>query len=217
MTDNNCWRTIGTFGDRSCPELLTHMHCHNCPVFSRAGRSLMSSSAPTGYIEQWTTFLAGARVRENVRTLSALVFRIGEEWLAIDTAVVVEIAEVRVARRIAHRQGSVLIGMVNIRGHLLLEVSVKQLLNIVDAVTATVATRQQPRLVVIRLAEATWVFRVDEVRGVQRFTGADLGPIPVTVSHSVARGSKGLLTLGKLQVGYLDAEAMFGMLRQAVG
>ncbi len=30
----DCWNRIGVSGDRSCPELATVVHCHNCPVFS---------------------------------------------------------------------------------------------------------------------------------------------------------------------------------------
>jgi chemotaxis signal transduction protein len=77
--------------------------------------------------------------------------------------------------------------------------------------------RAPARLVVIQKGDVSWVFRADEVLGVQRFATGDLGPIPVTVAHSVARVSKGLLTLGERRIGYLDSEALFALLRRAVG
>jgi chemotaxis-related protein WspD len=210
-----CWSVIGVSGDRSCVELAKHIHCHNCPVFSATGRELMEVPAPPGYIESWTEFLAGARVRSSARSMAALVFRLGDEWLAIDATAVVEIAEVRPARRIAHRTGRALVGLVNIRGQLLLQVTLHHLLHIADP-TGT-HDRTRPRLVVIQERDVSWVFHADEVLGVQRFASGDLGPVPLTVTHSVARVSKGLLTLGDRRVGHLDSEALFTLLRQEVG
>ena len=37
-TVDDCWNRIGFCGDRSCPELAHVVHCHNCQVFSNAGR-----------------------------------------------------------------------------------------------------------------------------------------------------------------------------------
>ena len=35
----DCWNKIGVSGDLSCPELNTHIHCRNCPVFAAAARA----------------------------------------------------------------------------------------------------------------------------------------------------------------------------------
>lgn len=53
-----CWNQIGIVGDRSCPELLTHTHCRNCPVYSIEGRRLLERSLPDGYLQEWTALLA---------------------------------------------------------------------------------------------------------------------------------------------------------------
>ena len=39
------------FGDRSCPELLSCVHCRNCPVYSAAGRSLLEREAT--HVRDW--------------------------------------------------------------------------------------------------------------------------------------------------------------------
>lgn len=210
-----CWSVIGIGGDRSCPELESHVHCHNCPVFSNAGRQLMEGAAPSGYLEEWTEFLASARVRTSTRAMAALVFRIADEWLAIEATAIAEVAEIRPSRRIAHRSGGALVGLVNIRGQLLLQVNLHHLFHL--GTPASADTRAPPRLVVLQRGEVSWVFRADEVLGIQRFATTDLGPIPVTVAHSVARVSKGLLTLGQRRVGHLDADGLFTLLRQVVG
>jgi chemotaxis-related protein WspD len=214
---DRCWRVIGTDGDRTCPELVQYIHCYNCPVYSQAGRQLLDGAPPAGYIEQWTTFLADARIRKGARTMSALVFRLGREWIGIDTAFVIEIADLRPSRRVAHRSDGALKGIVNIRGNLQLQVDLVRLLKIDAGEELDVALPAIPRLVVIKQAAATWVFRVDEVLGVQRFSSAELGPVPVTVIHRVARVSKGLLTIGDRKIGYLDTDVLFDQLRRAVG
>jgi chemotaxis-related protein WspD len=208
-----CWASIGVGGDRSCPELVTYTHCRNCPVFTAAGRELMEREAPSGYLAEWTEFLAGARLRTTTRSLSTLVFRVGAEWLAVDAATVGEVATVRPAHRIAHRTNGVLVGLVNIRGQLLLQVSLHELLHL----PAPANVPAHPRLVVIQRDGASWVFAVDEVLGVQRFATTDVSPVPVTVAQGLSRVSRGLISFGEKNVGFVDSDQLFVLLRQAVG
>ena len=211
-----CWSVIGVSpgGDRTCSALAEYTHCRNCPVFTAAGRALMEQKAPPGYVAEWTEFLAGARLRATARSISTLVFRVGAEWLALDAATIGEVATVRPAHRIAHRTGGVLVGLVNIRGQLLLQVSVHKLLHLERD---TGVLEAQPRLVVVQRGPATWVFQVDEILGVQRFSTNDVHPVPVTVSQGMARVSRGLISLGARNVGFVDSEQLFTLLRQAVG
>lgn len=208
-----CWADIGVGGDRTCLELAEYTHCRNCPVFTAAGRELMERSAPEGYLAEWTEFLAGARLRTTTRSISTLVFRISAEWLAIEAAHVGEVAAVRPAHRIAHRTGGVLEGLVNIRGQLLLQVSLHKLLHL-DGGTIL---KPQPRLVVLERDGVSWVVQVDEILGVQRFSTTDISPVPVTVAQGMARVSRGLISLGARNVGFVDTEQLFTLLRTAVG
>lgn len=214
--DPGCWNAIGVAGDASCPVLRDVIHCRNCSVYTSAGRALMERPPPPGYVDEWTAFLAEAKVRAAPRTLAVLVFRVGDEWLGLDTADVVEIAEARALHRIPHRPGPVLAGVVNIRGQLLLAVSLHGLLRMGEPRAAT-DDGPAPRLVVIQRAQETWVFRADEVHGVQRFAPGELTPVPLTVAQGAASLSRGLLPLGERLVGYLDGDALFSTLRRAVG
>src|SRR5277367_5321356 len=54
----DCWNTIGVSGDLSCPELNTHIHCRNCPIFAGAARSFFERRAPEGYLVEWSHWLA---------------------------------------------------------------------------------------------------------------------------------------------------------------
>lgn len=210
-----CWSVIGVSlgGNRSCGELEEYIHCRNCPVFTAGGRALMEQRPPAGYLDEWKTFLADARLRQTDRSISTLVFRLGSEWLAIDASAIGEVAGVRPAHRIAHRTGGVLVGLVNIRGQLLLQASLHTLLHLERDATAL----KTQRLVVIQKDGASWAFQVDDVIGVRRFSTNDIGPVPVTVAQGMARVSRGLMTLGEHSVGYVDSKQLFTLLRQAVG
>lgn len=213
--DPGCWNAIGVNGDASCPVLREVTHCRNCDVYTAAGRALMERPPPAGYVDEWTAFLAEAKVRAAPRTLAVLVFRVGDEWLGLDTADVVEVAEARPVHRIPHRPGPVLSGLVNIRGQLLLAVSLHGLLRMGEPRAALGGPA--PRLIVIQREQEGWVFRADEVHGVQRFAPGELTPVPVTVAHGAASLSRGLLPLGERRIGYLDGDALFNTLRKAVG
>lgn len=60
--------------------------------------------------------LAEPEVAIEQGTFSVLVFRVGEEWMAADIALLVEIGEMRPIHTIPHRTNEILSGLVNIRG-----------------------------------------------------------------------------------------------------
>lgn len=127
---DDCWNRIGVKGDRSCPELSKYVHCRNCPVFTAAGQQLFEREPPPGHLAEWTQRLAEPDVVAELGTVSVLVFRVGDEWLAMEIPLLVEIAELRPIHTIPHRSNAVLAGLVNIRGELHLCVSFGGLLGI---------------------------------------------------------------------------------------
>src|SRR5947208_15363844 len=101
----DCWHRIGVWGNRSCPELLKVVHCHNCPVFAAASRGFLDAPPPENYLEEWTGRLA-APIEEPATDLqSVLIFRLGEEWLALRVQVLLEVSNPRSIHRIHHRPG----------------------------------------------------------------------------------------------------------------
>ena len=117
----DCWNRIGTSGDRSCPELLVHIHCRNGPVFEAGARSFFDRPAPPGYLEEWARALDADVAPRGEKPLSLLIFRLHREWLAFPTRSVVEVTATRPVHRIPHRSNEILIGMVNLRGRLQLQ------------------------------------------------------------------------------------------------
>jgi len=144
IAGGDCWNRIGTAGDRSCPELETHIHCRNCPVFASAARTFFDRPAPERYLAEWTHWLAGSAEKVSLEAgagvalsdrdlVSVLIFRLGREWMAFPTQAVAEVTLPRPVHRIPHRSSAILIGLVNLRGQLQLCVSLHGLLGLESA------------------------------------------------------------------------------------
>jgi chemotaxis-related protein WspD len=219
---HDCWNRIGVRGDRSCPELATVGHCHNCPVFAAAGRRFLDGPCPEGYLEEWTQGLA-APVADAASDLhSVLIFRLGDEWLALPVPVLVEVTPVRPVHRVPFRGGA-LAGLVNIRGELHLCVSLGQLMGITagpagngPAAESPARPPQPARMLVVRRQADRWVLPVDEVDQVHRFSAGELTKPPATVSRAAARLTRGVFAWKGRAIGYLDETRLFEVLRTNV-
>lgn len=266
MIDNDCWNRVGVKGDRSCPELTKYVHCRNCPVFTAAGQRLFEREPPPGHLTEWTKRLAEPEAVVEQGTVSVLVFRIGEEWLAADIALLVEIGELRPIHTIPHRTNEILIGLVNIRGELELCVSLGGLLGIKSEFPPQIAaadrlltaresaelkqedisadlglhsvavpsarplrtkpdsekprtgsdTRNTARLMVVSRNGKRWVFQVDEVEGVTRFSPADLTNVPSTVTEASTSFTKGVFSQQDRRIGFLDEARLFETLERSL-
>jgi chemotaxis-related protein WspD len=200
-----CWNRIGIRGDRSCPELVKVTHCHNCPVFAAAGRRFLDAPSPVGYLDEWTARLSA---RDEVRAgdeSSVLVFRLGDEWLALPVAVLVEVTRPRPVHRIPHR-GGLLAGMANIRGELHLCVRLDLVLGVAPAPDPDPELR---RLVVIRRAGAGWVFAADAVDQVHRVLLPDLTSAAPTLARAQVKLTRGVFPHAGRSVGLLDDARLF--------
>lgn len=208
-----CWPRIGIWGDRSCPELARHVHCRNCPVLGLAANGMRQRDTPPGYLDAQAQAAAQPlALREPQQT--AFVFQLGRDWLALDTACVVEVAPSLPIHRVAHRAG-LLAGVVNVRGQLLLAVRLAELLEATPAPEATTAQAVR-RTVVISHAGDTWAFVADQVEGVRPFAAAQRTAAPVTLSPALAAVTLGTLPWGEGRVVLLDSPPLFELLRQRV-
>jgi chemotaxis-related protein WspD len=216
---HDCWNQIGVSGNGTCPELPKVVHCRNCPVYAAGGRSLLEREPPAEYLHEWTQALAEEKDEDTAAdTLSVLIFRLGREWLALPTCVCQEMAEMRPIHTLPHRSGSVLLGLVNIRGVIQLCVSLSELLGLEAAADTTPATphNTQAYLVVIARESDHWVMLVDEIYGIQRFPRSAVRNAPVTVAKATPKLTKGVIDWQDKGVGYLDDELLFLALRKDV-
>jgi len=225
LTD--CWNSVGVSGDRTCPELVTVVHCHNCPVFAAAGQRLLDSPPPSGYLDEAKERLTASVEVVATESHSALVFRIGEEWLALPVHVLVEVHAPRPVHRIPHRAG-LLAGMVNIRGELQLCVRFDQLLGIstsnpaarsdvaresAEGSVSATPSASRASLLVVEFDGQRWVFPVDEVDQVYRFPATHLRGVPATVARSSGRLSRGVFDWKERTIGFLDDTRLLQALR----
>ena len=215
---DDCWSRIGVRGDRSCPELTQHVHCRNCPVYGAAASALLDGDLPAGYTSGWTSHFATTRELDERSSQSALIFRLGGEWFGLPTAVVQEVAHLRAVHSLPHRSAGVILGLTNVRGELLVCVSLGRVLGAeqpIDAHQGTpVATGR--RLLVLVRESVRAACPVDEVHGVHRFQPRELSDVPATVSKAATAYSKAVLSWRQAAVGLLDDRLLFQALQRSL-
>jgi chemotaxis signal transduction protein len=126
----SCWHKIGVYGDGSCPELARFIHCRNCPVYSEASLQLLDRPLPAEYRREWTAHFSREKQLPLPARTSALLFRLAAEWLALPTYAFQEVAERRPIHSLPHRRQGPVLGLVNIRGELLICVALARLLGL---------------------------------------------------------------------------------------
>lgn len=234
----DCWREIGVGGDRSCPELTTFIHCRNCPVVADAAAVFFDRPPPSGYLDEWRELLQMPVDEADSDSLSLLVFRLADEWFALTAEVLAEVTPLRTAHKIPHRSNTVLVGMVNVRGQLLLCGSLHGLLGLRQSASDSRQRRpahgisgrpgepdREPLRTPGRLLVAThtegrstrrWAFAVDEVAGVQRIARADLREVPSTLGKPGQRYSDALFSWQSRRVSLLDVKQLFSGIHEQI-
>ncbi len=213
-----CWNRIGDWGDATCVELETAIHCHNCPVYAAAGRSLLDREAPEGYLSEWTRVLAREDEVGNLDALSVLVFRLQKEWLALSTRLFKELLEERVVCHLPHRSNDVFMGLVNVQGEMRLCISLSDFLGLEkeDHSAQKMSHIVYRRMAVVEREGDCWVFPVDEVHGIHRFHPDELLDVPVTISKAAATYTKGIVRWQDRSIGCLDDELLFNSLQRRI-
>jgi len=215
---NDCWNRIGVRGDASCVELKQHVHCRNCPAYSAAALTLLDRDLPAEHLSDWTAHFAQVRKLEEPDTHSAIIFRIASEWFALPTVAVDEVAEPRTIHSLPHLRSGIVLGLVNVRGELLVCVSLAKMIRTGET-TTTNAERQgfnAKRLVVIRHNDRRAAFPVDEIQSVHRYHQRDLRSVPATIARGSAAYTKAMLSLKDKTVGCLDDQLLTHALDKSV-
>ena len=208
---NDCWNKIGVRGDASCPELQIHIHCRNCPVYSAAAIEILDRDLPANYLEQWTPHIAKEQPKAEGDTQSVVVFRIASEWFALPTSVFKEIVGIRPVHSLPHRRSGVVLGVTNIRGELLVCISLRQILRLDEAAESKKekARAGNARMLFMQHEGLRAVCPVDEVFGIQRFHLRELMAVPTTLAKATPTYTKGVFPWRQETVGLLDEGLLF--------
>ena len=224
-----CWQQIGALGDRTCPELPAIDHCHHCSVYKAAGAKLLNRAIAPDYLQTQTARVAQVEQVKQTSVCSALVFRLGAEWLAIAAELCQQILSPVAEHTLPHRSNATLLGIVNVRGQLLLKVSLRSVLGLAtnsvatdrsEEITKTQQTTQkiyQRMVVVSSLSESgvvdTWAFDVDEMYGIQSVLFDDLQPAAAGVMAATDTCTRYLFDWQDKRVSFLDNIKLFELVR----
>jgi len=201
----DCWKRIGAWGDRSCEELKTHVHCRNCPVYSVGAAILLDAEVSESSLAENARLYA--QVQEHVKpgARSVMIFRLATEWLALPTTVFLGVAPIRPLHSLPHRRDHVVTGITSVRGELLVCVSLTAALGIAGAQ----ASGASARFAVVSREGDRFVFAADEIAELRRFDDSDLSPVPATLAHALAKYTRGMLAWREQSVGVLDDQLLF--------
>ena len=213
---NDCWTNIGIQGNATCPELKQLIHCRNCPAYATAAVILFEREVPPEYIAEWTLHLSKKKEIDVPGLLSVLVFRISQEWYALETRYVREITEEHVVHHIPHCKTNFIKGLVNIHGKIQICFSFGDLIETDAAATEQLVKNNFKRMVVAEWNGAVWVFSVDELYGIQRFNLDDMRKAPETVIKSNRTYTRGVFNWQGKHAGYLDHELLFTALKKCL-
>ena len=216
---NDCWNTIGVWGNDSprCDKLEKLIHCYNCPLYSDAGRVLLDREADIDYISEWTSNLSKPRKDINHQLKSALVFRLGNEWFALPSKIIREITQCDKHHSLPHRKNMILRGLVNVRGELLLCVSLGYLFNLNKTeFENTGKTKIHERYIVISDEGKFYAFPASEVKNTLKYDINNLQHPPSTINEESSNYIKGIIQDNNIHIGLLDADLVFSALNRNI-
>ncbi len=129
--------------------------------------------------------------------------------MALPAHVFQEVAEKRPIHSLPHRREGIVLGLINIRGELLVAVSLERLLHLPAATETNASRSSRHRVLVANWDGDRFALPVNEVEGLCRFDTGDLRPPPVTIVRDRATYTAGVLHCQGRTVGLLDPNLLF--------
>ena len=204
------------------------VHCRNCAVYARAGRSLLERQPPGDYLSNWTAVLAdgggshrpgGAEGDEGMvggeQAQALIVFRVGEELLALPLKLLQEVTPPFGIHSVPGRSNGCFLGLVNIRGEILLAACLRQLLGLQPRQTQMEVADGHARMAVTAPGDEQWVIAIDEVLGIHLCKAEELQPPPVVLTTAQAL-TEALFAWRGRQVALIDGPRLLNTLRRQV-
>jgi chemotaxis-related protein WspD len=204
---DDCWNRIGIRGDKSCAKLIEHVHCRNCEVYAAAATRLLDRYSLS---QEHVALYDQAKDTQQQATQSLIVFRLGDEWLALATRTLVEVSPLAPIHSLPHQRSRALLGVANVRGALVPCVSLSELLGL-DAGTAARSGRVVPRLLILAAQGGNVLAPVDEVLGIHAFDEQQVLEASASQSGQSAAGGKftrGVLLWQQRSVRLLDEDLL---------
>jgi chemotaxis-related protein WspD len=144
------------------------------------------------------------------------LFRTQGEWLALPTSVFQEVTEQKPIHTLPHRRTGLVVGLANVRGELLVCLSLAYLLGLAGIPKLEELIRTYRRLLIIQWETTRWAILVDEIQGPCRFSPQNLRTSPASLQHPSPSYTQGLLSWQNRSVGLLDPELVLSALNRSL-
>ncbi|WNN37955.1 chemotaxis protein CheW [Pseudomonas inefficax] len=203
---DDCWNRIGVHGDKQCPLLERHVHCRNCEVYAAAATRLLDR-----YALMQDHQAAVAPLAEENTGRSMLLFRLGEEWLALATACLAEIAPLQAVHSLPHQRSRVLQGVANVRGALVPCLSLADLLGVRASAAEQRTGRAMPRMLILAAEGGPVVMAVEEIDGIHR-----LDPLLLGSGQDASRFTAAVLQWRGRSVRVLDDQHLLSAVQRSL-
>lgn len=214
---NDCWNRIGVTGDQSCEKLVIHIRCRNCEVYASAAQRNLQRPVDAGYKKEWASHFRQVKSAGKQSDASSLVFRIGREWLALPTRIIVAVAPQVTPHVLPHRSGLSLIGIVNVKGTLHPCMSLAALLGVDERDSLPdQGCHTFARLLLIQWEQQVFALPVADLHGIVRYASSTLQAPAATVNKGLSRFLSGVITHQDMQIGALDAALIGHQLARAL-
>ncbi len=211
----DCWNQTGIYGDGTCAELAQNVHCRNCGIHSAAGLRLLNRPISEDYVRYWTERVAQPARLRNLPATSAVPFRACSEWLALPTGCLQEVTHRRPIHSVPHAQ-PILLGLANVRGELLLCISLGHLLGLSNIPPRNLLRAGYRRLLVVAWNGCRAAFPVDEVQGPHRFYPENIKPAPGALARSNPACVESVLQWQQRTLVLLDPDLLLSALNRSL-
>lgn len=182
---------------------------------------LLSRAPDAEYLRQWQASLRHSMFGEQERQdQAAVLFRVGEQWLALDPDALTEVRPWAPVRRIPGRTNTVFRGLVSIRGELHLCADFHALLGVeVDPPPGPAGHAPRgplSRLLTLGAEGQRWTLEVDEVQGVMSYATASVLPPQSTIAKALIHVTDGLIPFGDKLAARIEPERLMATLERSL-
>lgn len=212
QTINDCWNKIGVWRQDAdiCPLLQKFVHCRNCDTFIEAGLSLLDRCIPENYIQENTITYSNSNQINNTQNLSCLIFRLGDEWHAIQTEILSKIHEITEIHSIPHNKQAALEGLACINGEMQICISLNQI--ITGKISTDSSRKIKSRMVLIKLDSGMYAFKACEVLGIYPVDINTFEEPPASVAHAKNKVTESVFAFENKSVGLINKSNLEVML-----
>jgi chemotaxis-related protein WspD len=157
------------------------------------------------YLQEWAEHFRAPVAGTELADASAVAFRIGAEWLALPTSLLLRVAPHALPHRVPHRTARGMRGIVNVGGQLYPCIALADLLDIdADGGSARTGRHTFARLLLVQWEGRAYALPVADLHGIVRYATTRLQAPAATMNRGVQRLLSGVLAEGEIRIGLLD-------------